>query len=301
MKVIVMTGATSGIGAAALKHFTEISDTIILIGARGKNRIVPRGTEVMPLDLSSMESIRTFADNVKKRLGNTLIDLLILNAGVNFGNHTERTLDGFDPTFATNHLSHYLLARLLWKNMSDEGKLIFTTSDTHDPELFPYGPKTINPEELARPSNPKSTNGMKAYAASKLCNLLTVRYFAESNVVAQKGINTIAFNPGITSGTSLTTNQSAFIKLLMKAVIMPSARIMSLFKPQYYVGNVQRAGEALAELALEKTIMPEGKVYASLVKGKITFPAPSQLAQTNEAKELLWTESAKMVGLPMKM
>ncbi|MAY88600.1 MAG: dehydrogenase [Pseudooceanicola sp.] len=293
-----MTGATSGIGAEALKHFTELHDTLILISARGKNRTVPKGTDILPLDLSSLESVRTFADSVKKILGNTPIDLLILNAGANFGNNTERTVDGFERTFATNHLSHYLLARLLWRNISDKGKLIFTTSDTHDPELFQYGPKTINPEALAHPSNPNSSNGMKAYAASKLCNLLTARYFTEADVITQKGINTIAFNPGITSGTSLTSNQSAFTRLLIKTVMMPSARIMSLFKPQYYVGNVQRAGEALAELALGKVKMPKGKVYASLVKGEITFPAPSQLAQTNNAKELLWEESAKMVELP---
>jgi hypothetical protein len=55
------------------------------------------------------------------------------------------------------------------------------------------------------------------------------------------------------------------------------------------------------ELALGKVTLPTGRIYASLVKGKITFPDPSQLAQSNDAKDLLWRESATMVGLPDKM
>lgn len=301
MKVIVITGATSGIGAEAIKHLTEQSNTLILIGARGVNRTVPKGTEVLPLDLSSLKSVRDFADNVKKRLGNTPIDLLILNAGANFSDNKKKTVDGFESTFATNHLSHYLLARLLWGNMSENSKLIFTTSDTHDPDLLPLAPKSLNPKELANPTNTSRSEGMRAYPASKLCNLLTARYFAESDEIKNKGINVIAYNPGATSGTSLGGNQSILARFLMTVLLIPIMRVVSLFKPQFYVGSVERAGEALAELSLGTVEMPKGKVYASLVKGKITFPDPSKLAQKDEPKELLWKESAKMVNLPVKI
>lgn len=297
MKVIVMTGATSGIGAETMKLLTKLENTLILIGARGSNRTAPQGTEILPLDLSSLISVREFATLVKSRIGDNQIDLLILNAGANFGNNTKQTIDGFEPTFATNHLSHYLLARLLWTNMSDNGKLIFTTSDTHDPELFPFGPKSLHPQELAHPLNPKLSKGMRAYAASKLCNILTARYFAESSLIKKKGISIIAYNPGATSGTALGGNQSAFAKFMMANILIPIMRLIGVFKPQFYVGSVQRAGEALAELSLNKVIPPPNKFYASLVKGKITFPNPSKLAQTKEAKEMLWNESAEMVGL----
>jgi len=43
---------------------------------------------------------------------------------------------------------------------------------------------------------------------------------------------------------------------------------------------------------------PAGRVYASLVRGEITFPDPSVLAQSDEAMDLLWRESAAMVGIP---
>ncbi|WP_207303799.1 SDR family NAD(P)-dependent oxidoreductase [Olivibacter jilunii] len=299
MKVIVMTGATSGIGAEALKHLVDQADTLILIGVRVKNRTLPKGTEILPLDLASLKSVRQFADDVKKRIGVIPIDVLILNAGANFGNNTTPNIDGFEPTFGTNHLSHYLLARLLWENMSKHSELIFTTSDTHDPALFPFGPKTLDVNALAYPKNPKDSKGMKAYAASKLCNLLTAKYFAESDLIAKKGIRTIAYNPGATSGTALGGNQPAVAKFMMKVVFPPIMRFIGLFKSQFYVGSVKRAGEALAELALGKVVVPKGKFYASLVKGKIMFPNPSKLAQTTDAKETLWNESAGMVGLPV--
>ena len=85
---------------------------------------------------------------------------------------------------------------------------------------------------------------------------------------------------------------------MIENVVYPIMRLVGLVKPQFYVGPVQRAGEALAELALNTIVLPPNKFYASLVKGKITFPNPSKLGQTKEANETLWNESAEMVGLP---
>jgi NAD(P)-dependent dehydrogenase (short-subunit alcohol dehydrogenase family) len=300
MKVIVMTGATSGIGAEAMKHLTTQPDTLIIIGARGSGRIVPKGTEVIPLDLSSLKSVHSFSDGVKQRLGDTPIDILILNAGANFLTNKEKTIDGFESTFATNHLSHYLLSRLLWPNMTKNGTIIFTTSDTHDPDIIPLGPKKMIPKELANPTKTSGMQGMRAYPASKLCNLLTAKYFAELPLLQKGEIITIAYNPGATTGTSLGASKS-FASKIMPLIIKPIMSIVSIFNPAFHLGSVERAGEALAELALHKVSLPKGRIYASLVKGKITFPNPSKLAQTNEAKESLWKASAVMVGLPNEM
>jgi len=295
--VIIMTGATSGIGAEALKHFVKLPDAKVYVGARGSGRIVPEGADVLPLDLSSLKSVRSFADNIKRRLGSTKIDVLILNAAIRATDNTQRSEEGFQLTFATNHLAHYLLARLLWPIMAKGGRIVITTSDTHDPAIVPFGPKSLDPQELAYP-NENSPKGMRYYAATKLCNLLTARSLSAISSKDKRDILVIAFNPGLTGGTSLMGKQSAFMKGLTTVFIRPLLSVVSIFIPFLFVGRPERAGETLAALALGKVVPPTDKMYASLVRGKLTFPDPSQLAQNNDVMDLLWKESAAMVNLP---
>src|SRR5690606_6381722 len=143
-------------------------------------------TEVLSLDLSSLDSVRSFAERVKERLETTPVDVLILNAAIQTKDNQQRSADGFELTFAVNHLSHYLLARLLWPMMAEGSVLIFTTSDTHDAAVVPFAPKSLDPVEVAHPK--KKEWGMRAYASSKLCNLITARSFAAISKEERKGI-----------------------------------------------------------------------------------------------------------------
>ncbi|OJV90970.1 MAG: dehydrogenase [Bacteroidia bacterium 44-10] len=296
--IIVMTGATSGIGAEALKHFAQLADTKVYVGARGSGREVPEGVEVLPLELSALKSVRSFVDILRQRIGNAKIDILVLNAGVQLGTNKLQSADGFELTFATNHLSHYLLARLLMPSLAKNGKLIFTTSDTHDPKVVPIAPKTLDPDELAHPTKTGSAQAMRAYPATKLCNLLTARSFSVLDTIKKRNIKVIAYNPGLTAGTSLNGKPSMAIRILMPIIRNTVFPVLSLFNPAFFMGNARRSGEALGELALGKVELPENKVYASLVKNKITFPNPALLALNDETRDLLWSKSAVMVGLP---
>jgi NAD(P)-dependent dehydrogenase (short-subunit alcohol dehydrogenase family) len=286
---IVMTGATSGIGAHALAHLAASPNTEIIIGARG-GRELPDAT-VLPLELASLQSVRDFADSVKQHLGESKIDMLVLNAGAQF-RQAERSVDGYEMTFAVNHLSHYLLARLLMPEMAEEGRIVITTSDTHDPAKMPLGPRTLDPESLAHPTKDSPA---RAYPASKLCNLLTARSLAASDDVKARHITVIAYNPGLTSGTSLSGGSA--LQGTVMAALRPVLRFLSLFLAQLYMSTPEQSGDALAQLVLGQVTPPPGKVYASHVRGKITFPDPSKLAQSDDARDLLWRESATMVDL----
>ena len=150
-RVVIMTGATAGLGAHAAQHIAAQPGTRMIIGARGSGRTAPSGVEVIPLDLASLASVREFADAVTSRLGDARVDALVLNAGMQTSNNERRSAEGYELTFAVNHLAHYLLARLLVPRMADHGRLVITTSETHDPAVTPIAPKSLEPQVLARP------------------------------------------------------------------------------------------------------------------------------------------------------
>jgi len=128
--------------------------------------------------------------------------------------------------------------------------------------------------------------GIRAYASSKLCNLLTARAFEVSPDVQMNGMRVIAYNPGLTSGTSLFRAWPWWAKFTME--------MASKLRP---VSTIEQTGNAIADLGLGTIVPPHGRIYASLVKGKLTWPDPSELAQSDTAMRELWVESAQMVGL----
>lgn len=286
MKTIVMTGGTAGFGAVAAKRVSSMPNTELILGARDNKS---SSLEILPLELARLSDVRSFVQVLTKRLAGAKIDSLIMNAGAQFGTTKRRTDDGFESTFAINHLAHDLLLRLLTPSLASNATVVITTSDVHDPKMVPFGPKELDPEALAHPDG-KNTGfgpGIKAYASSKLCNLLTARAFAASLDAQSSGIRVVAYNPGLTSGTSLFRAWPWWAKLMMAGA--------SLVRP---VNTMEQAGNALADLGLGMIEPPTGRIYASLVKGRVTWPDPSALAQSDAAMEELRIESARMIGLP---
>jgi NAD(P)-dependent dehydrogenase (short-subunit alcohol dehydrogenase family) len=298
MTNVVMTGGTGGIGGHAAQIIATEPGARLIVGARGRGRTVPAGSEVLPLDLMSLDSVRAFASAVKHRLGEGKINTLVLNAGLQSPGPRQRTAEGFEVTFGVNHLAHYLLARLLLPVIADGGRLVITTSDTHDRAVIPMmAPRTLDPRALAHPAGKAS--GPRAYAASKLCNLLTARSIAALGTVRDRKITVIAYNPGLTPGTGLVGGGvSPSARAAARTIVIPLLRVISRFKPAFHPGPVDRAGQVLAEVTLGTLTPPAGRLYLSLVKGQVTYPDPGKLARDDTARDFLWRESATMVGLP---
>jgi NAD(P)-dependent dehydrogenase (short-subunit alcohol dehydrogenase family) len=295
-RIAVMTGATGGFGTHALHHIAAQPDTRVIIGARGSGRTVPSGVEVMPLDLASLASVREFATAVIRQLGDARIDILILNAGTHISDTRRRSADGYELTFAVNHLAHYLLARLLLPHLADHGRLVITTSDTHDPAVTRMAPKTLDPQALAHPNKSGFGTGIRAYSASKLCNIMTALSLAELDEVKTRQISVIAFNPGLTgggSGRDASPAARAFVGFLMHTVF----RLIGLFRPKFNMNAPEHSGEMLAAVSLGTITSPRGQIYVSLVRGEPAFPDPSELARNRDAQDRLWRESAAMVGI----
>ena len=119
-KTILITGATNGIGKAAAMLLAKKGAAIVIVGrnpaktmqtvdeikAQGGARLV----DGLVADLSSMTEVRHLAAEFRQK--HTRLDVLINNAGGVFTNR-ELTVDGYERTFAFNHLSYFLLTNLL--------------------------------------------------------------------------------------------------------------------------------------------------------------------------------------------
>jgi hypothetical protein len=92
----------------------------------------------------------------------------------------------------------------------------------------------------------------------------------------------LAYNPGLTGGTNLG-DPSPGAERFMTMVVFPIFRIIGRFKPAYAIGKPERAGQVLAQLACGTITPPDGRVYVSLVKGEVTYPAPQSSPGTTRS------------------
>jgi NAD(P)-dependent dehydrogenase (short-subunit alcohol dehydrogenase family) len=290
MKNIVMTGGTAGIGLHAARQMRAAPDARLIVGARS----LRSEFETLPLDLTRLASVRGFASAVQTRLGEDAIDVLVLNAGMQLGDVKHRTEDGFETTFAVNHLAHYLLLRLLLPRLRRAATVVLTTSNLHDPRTNRVAPPehadagrlAHGQVELGEMQSARAP--LRAYAASKLCNVLTARFLASSALARERGLEVIAFNPGFTPGTGLTRHQSVLFRVPF-AVAVAAMRIVRR------MNTVAGGGSLLADLALGRIFAPTGRFYASQMKRRLTWPPPSALASDDAVVEKLWRDSATMV------
>ena len=297
MNTIVMTGGTSGLGEVAAKRFIQTPNTRLLLGARRGELL---GAETLPLDLISLENVRTFASAVDRKLGPAQINALVLNAGVLFPNDDTRSADGFEATFAVNHLAHYLLLRLLLPRLAQGGTVILTTSGTHDPagKNIIAPPLHADARFLAHPERDPNRDphsliaGGRPYSSSKLCNVLTARALAAHPDTTARGLTIIAYDPGHTPGTGLVRNENFVVNFLWKTLAPP----LRLMLPGS--NTPEAAGHFLAKVALGQIRPPSGRVYAALRSGIITWPDPSELARSDDARDALWRDSGALVGFP---
>ncbi len=299
---IVMTGGTSGFGAITSKELINMPGNRVLLGYRDKKIA---GAESIPLDLMSLANVRLFALETVKKLGSEKIQVLICNAGMNYPSIDSRTIDGFETTFAVNHLAHFYLVRLLEPYLDTNAKLLMTTSGTHDPDekAMAAPPAHAEARWLAYPEQDKTLdkdmaiNAQRAYSSSKLCTILTIRYLASTEQAIYHNWQCIAYDPGPTPGTGLLQRGTFFMRLAWQVFTIPILRKRILPKSN----SIQDAGIMLAHLASGAIEIPGGKVYAALRAGKITFPPPSVLAQNDAVMNKLWQDSEELLaGSPLK-
>lgn len=194
-KVVIITGANSGIGQAtamelakrggkiymACRDMTKCEETRKEIVMESKNKYV----YCRPCDLASLESVHTFVKQFKSEQNR--LDILINNAGVMKIPKKLMTKDGFEMQLGVNHLGHFLLTNLLldYLKTSLPSRIINISSVAHKRGK-------INKEDF---NSDKNYDPSEAYAQSKLANVLFTQELAER--LKDTGVTVNAVHPGI--------------------------------------------------------------------------------------------------------
>jgi NAD(P)-dependent dehydrogenase (short-subunit alcohol dehydrogenase family) len=205
-KVIIITGANSGIGYEAAKEFARKGAQIVLASrnldkaqsalSQIQAEIPETKAEILKLDLASLKSIRHFTDEYKAKYDR--LDVLLNNAGIMMVPYG-KTNDGFEKQFGTNHLGHFALTGLLIDLLlkTPGTRVVNISSNAHY-----FGEMDF--------SNLMYENGggysaQKAYGRSKLANLLFT-YELQRRFEARKvNMIAVAAHPGI-SNTNLAAH-----------------------------------------------------------------------------------------------
>lgn len=200
-KTAIITGANSGLGFEATKALAGKNALVIMAcrnmekAKHAKQRILEHhpnaNLEIIQLDLANLESIKRFADTFKAKYDH--LDYLFNNAGVMFLPFT-KTKDGFELTFGVNHLGHFALtAHLLPVLLQTPNSRIITQSS-----LYAKRGKI----EFDNLNAEKKYNKSKAYAQSKLANLLFAFELQRRLEQANASTISVASHPGY-SNTNL--------------------------------------------------------------------------------------------------
>jgi protochlorophyllide reductase len=226
LPVVVITGASRGIGLAATKQLAATLAYDVVVACRSKERaeaalasLPPQHrarVELVELDLADFGSINKFCQQWGKT---RKIDALCLNAGVQFTDAKEvpRTRQGFEETIGVNHIGHWLLANLLLENVKQGGggRIVWTASGVHNPEEpgGNVGSKAGLGEmeglragflpPISMVNGQEKYDGDKAYKDSKLCNVITTIEMARRLQKDGSSVTCNCFNPGLIPTTGL--------------------------------------------------------------------------------------------------
>ncbi|KAL1812827.1 hypothetical protein ACET3Z_022892 [Daucus carota] len=310
---VIITGASSGLGLATAKALAETGKWNVIMACRNFLKaeraaksvgISKENYSIMHLDLSSLESVRQFADAFK-RSGRPL-DALVCNAAIYLPTAKEPTFtaEGFELSVGTNHLGHFLLSRLLLDDMKN--------SDYPYKRFIIVGSITGNTNTLAGNVPPKANlgdlrglagglnalnnsamidggefDGAKAYKDSKVCNMLTMQEF-HKRFHEETGITFASLYPGCIATTGLFREHIPLFRLLFP----PFQKYIT----KGYVSE-EEAGKRLAQVVSDPSLSKSG-VYWSWNTNSASFENQlSQEASDAEKARKLWEISEKLVGL----
>ena len=275
-KVVVITGATSGIGQVAAEKLAGMGARLVLVArdqARGAATL-ERLREINPsaehsvryADLSRLGEMKRVAVEISQ--AEPRIDVLINNAGALFG-FRQVTQDGLEMTFALNHMSYFVLTHGLRERLlaSAPARVVNTSSDAHEGKKLDF-------DDL---QSARGYRGFNVYGRSKLSNILFTRELARRLVGA--GVTANCLHPGFVD-TRFGDRSGGLMALGIRI-----GKLAAL--------SPEKGAETIIYLASSPDVanVTGGYFY------KCRPQTPSREAQDDAAAKRLWVESARLAGL----
>jgi NAD(P)-dependent dehydrogenase (short-subunit alcohol dehydrogenase family) len=274
-KVVVITGATSGIGQVAAQRLARMGARLVLVArdrARGADMLAQLQAlapgirhAVHYADLSRLAETKRVARDIAA--AEPRIDVLINNAGAMFSNRVV-TADGLERTFALNHMSYFVLtaglrARLL---AAAPARVVNTASNAHR-----RGHLDFADLQSARNYRP-----LAAYATSKLCNILFTRELARR--LKGQGATANCFSPGFVA-TRFGDESGG-----LRAIGIRFAKLFAI--------SPEKGAETLVYLAASPDAASvSGEFFYRCRPGTLTAEA-----QDDAVAQRLWLESDRIAG-----
>ncbi|KAF2614935.1 hypothetical protein F2Q70_00013356 [Brassica cretica] len=280
----IVTGASSGIGVETARVLALRGVHVVMAvrntvsGAKVKqdilNQVPGAKLDVMELDLSSIESVRRFASDYKST--GLPLNILINNAGV-MACPFMLSKDNIELQFATNHLGHFLLTKLLLDTMKNtsreskrEGRIVNLSSEAH---RFSY-PEGVRFDKI---NDVSSYSSISAYGQSKLCNVLHANELARQ--LKEDGVN-ITVN-SLHPGAIMTSLWRHFNSYLAGAVSALAS---------YFIKTIPQGAATTCYLALSPQVAGVTGEYFR----NCNITKPSSFGQDSELAKKVWDFSTKL-------
>jgi NAD(P)-dependent dehydrogenase (short-subunit alcohol dehydrogenase family) len=268
-KRVLVTGATTGLGRVTARELGRMGAEVIVV-ARDRQKADAALAELRELgaptahaliaDLSLMSSVRALAAEVRSKFDR--IDVLVNNAGAVFGTRGV-TAEGFERTFALNHLGYFLLTNLLLDRIKE--RIVNVSSEASRSGRVDF-------DDL---QSEKKYTPFGAYCTSKLLNLLFT--FELARRLQGRGITVNAAHPGpVDSGFGTTDG--------WVGAVMPLARLFMI--------SPEKGARTQIWLASSPELAGVTGKYFAKQKEK----RPTRKALDEESQKRLWEVSEKLVG-----
>ncbi|SPJ72826.1 related to oxidoreductase [Fusarium torulosum] len=299
-KTILTTGVSpGGLGALFVEAIAVAEPELAILAGRSIDKLQQTAdhlaakfpnlkTRLLTLDLSSLKSVRSAAEQVNDWADVPNIDVLVNNAGI-MATDFKLTRDGFESQFASNHLGHFLFTNLIIDKIlcSEAPRVVSVSSNGHRLGAIRWGDPHF--------SNGDLYNKWSAYGQSKTANMLFAISLAEK--LGSRGLQAYSLHPGAILETSLGSH----LEGLESLDVVEADR--ALGDPWGWVdwSNVPVSAEVGAATHAFAAFDPDLKEHngAYLLECRLADPFTDTVrpwATSSTEAELLWRLSEKLVG-----